>query len=629
VEEDITHCPCGGCLKVQKTQTRDVTLLDFGNLTFNEKVKYCPDCYRVFGSQKLRMLVPEYSNFGYDVIEFIGRKLFTDHLTESDVLQALKERNVEISPSEIAFLGKKFILYLAQAHKDKESAIKGLIQRNGGYIIHLDGTCDGASPHFFCAFEELLKLVLLSRKIPSEAADAIVPILEELKACYGTPLGIVCDMSKAILAAIKRVFPGVPVFICHFHYLRDLGKDLLKNDYDLLVSTMRDYDVKTTLSKLARDLRVLVRNYSSLSQYLEPCIDNIFSQKLPEEVLAHLLVEWIQDYSKDSAGYGYPFDRSHLAQVTRMEEAYEYLKKLTLKPEDRLTRIKDFLEEVLTPDFQECIRKVKKKAEHFDELRAIMRIAPPEGKDGLNDDGGGEVDQPAMKKELESFVDREEIKNAVTRDLGYRKMLAQIAKYKDRLFTNGIEVMGVNEERKYIQPERTNNCCERLFRDEKRGVRKRTGYKSMSQVFKTMIAETPYVKNLENHEYLQVILNDKSTLAERFAEIDGREVRKAMQRHYEDQDKLQPRVKKILETDNLLQNIVESYVSLMPLGGMRQINKKVSDSPSGIPSNLESIQVDLLQGNEITLAFIDSQDQKDLDVQEVTPQPLGQERMIG
>ena len=587
----------------------------------------------MFGSQKLRVLVPEYSNFSYDVIEFIGRKLFTNHLTENDVLQALKERNVKISPSEIAFLGKKYILYLAQAHKEKESAIKGLIQRNGGYIIHLDGTCDGASPHFFCAFEELLKLMLLSRKIPSEAADAIVPILEELKACYGTPLGIVCDMSKAILAAIKRVFPGIPVFICHFHYLRDLGKDLLKNDYDVLLSTMREHNVKSTLSKLARELRILIRNYSSLSHYLEPGINNIFSQKLPEEILAHLLVEWIQDYSKDSAGYGYPFDRSHLAQVTRMEEAYEYLKKLTLKPENCLTRIKDFLEKILTPDFQECIIKVKKKAEHFDEIRAIMRIATPEGKDGLNDDGDGEVDQPAMEKELESFVDKEEIKNAAIRDLGYRKMLEQIAKYKDRLFSNGIEVKGVSGERKYIQPERTNNCCERFFRDEKRGIRKRIGNKSMSRIFKTMIAETPYVKNLGNHEYLKVILNDKATLAERFAEIDGREVRKAMQRHYENQDSLKPRVKKILESDNLLQNIVESYLSLTALGDVRQISKKVSDSSSEILSNSEINQVDLPQDNEIKLEFVNCQDQKDLDVQErsqfVSAQPLWQERMIG
>ena len=315
---------------MQKTQTKDVVLLDFGELAFNETVKFCPDCGSVFGSEKLRSLVPEYSNIGFDVMEFVGNKLFIEHYTEDKILEALKERNVEISPREISFLGKKFILYLAQAHKNKETEIKGLIQKNGGYIAHLDGTCDGASPHFFCAIEEQLKLVLLSRKIPSESADAIIPILWELEEAYGRPLGIVCDMSKAIISAIKTVFPGIRIFICHFHYLRDLGKDLFKNDHDALASILRDYEVKTTLSKFARELRDFIRDYPTLSRYLESNVDELFSQQLPEEVLAHLLIEWIQNYSRDLGGYGFPFDRAHLALVKRMEIAHEHLQKLSL-----------------------------------------------------------------------------------------------------------------------------------------------------------------------------------------------------------------------------------------------------------------------------------------------------------
>lgn len=559
-ESDLAQCPCGAFLQVQKTQTRNVTLLDFGDLIFTETVKWCPDCKCVFGSERLKMLAPEYANFGFDVMEFVGKKLFVEDFTESEVLAALKERNVKISPREISFLGKKFILYLAQAHKDKEDEVRELIQKNGGYIVHLDGTCDGASPHFFCAIEELLKLVLLSRKIPSESTEAIIPILQELAASYGTPLGIVCDMSKAIISAIETVFPGLRIFICHFHFLRDLGKDLFKNDHDLLIALLRDFDTKSTLSKFARDLRDLVRHYSSLSCHLES-VDNIFDQKLPEEVLAHLLIEWIQDYPSDLAGYGFPFDRAHLAQVNRMKKAYEYLQKLMLKPTDRLSKIKDFLEGVFNDSsLQECIKNVTKKAEHFDRLRKIMRLASQDGKDGLNDDGKS-VDMPKMKRELEKFVSLEEIKQAELGDIGYRKMLSQIAKYKDRLFTDGVEVIDANGRRQLIQPERTNNLLERFFRGEKRGIRKRTGCKSMSKAFKTMLAETPYVKNLENPEYLKVILNGKETLAERFAEINSDQVRKAMQKHHEDQDRLRPCVKKAIEKDGVLQSIVDAYAN--------------------------------------------------------------------
>lgn len=99
-------------------------------MILNEKVKYCPNCRKTFGSERLSELVPEYANFGFDIIEFIGRKLFVDYSNEREVLKALNERNVKISLRQISFLGKKFILYLAQAHKEKESELKNLIQRN-------------------------------------------------------------------------------------------------------------------------------------------------------------------------------------------------------------------------------------------------------------------------------------------------------------------------------------------------------------------------------------------------------------------------------------------------------------------------------------------------------------------
>jgi len=360
-ESNFSKCHCGADLDVQKTQTRKSILLDVGKLFIKETVKYCPDCGEVFGSEDISKRVPDYCNFGFEVIELVGRKLFVERLTEPEIVEVLKERNVEICLREVAFLGRKFILYLAQAHKDKESEIKNLIHLNGGYFVHLDGTCDGASPHVFCALEEFLKLVLLSRKIPTESAEAIIPILKELKASYGTPLGIVCDMSKAIAKAIKEVFPGVPVHICHFHYLRDCGKDLFKDDHDLLMSLMRDFSVKTTLSKLARELRHLIKDYPNLSQYHDCGMDKIFNNQLPEEVLAHLLIEWIQDYTSDLSGYGFPFDRSNLALVKRMKGAYDYIKNLPIKAENRLSRIKDYLEEVLTPNFLTLIGKLEKK----------------------------------------------------------------------------------------------------------------------------------------------------------------------------------------------------------------------------------------------------------------------------
>lgn len=74
-----------------------------------------------------------------------------------------------------------------------------------------------------------------------------------------------------------------------------------------------------------------------------------------------------------------------------------------------------------------------------------------------------------------------------------------------------------------------------------------------------MLEETPYVKNLENPEYLKVILNGKETLAECFAEIDIAKIRETMKKHHEEQDRLRPCVKKAIEDNGLLQSILEAY----------------------------------------------------------------------
>ena len=81
----------------------------------------------------------------------------------------------------------------------------------------------------------------------------------------------------------------------------------------------------------------------------------------------------------------------------------------------------------------------------------------------------------------------------------------------------------------------------------------------MGQILKTMLAETPYVKNLGNAEYLAIILNGKMTLAERFAEIDAHKVREALKDHSEKIEKLNPQVKKVIKMESFLEGMANMY----------------------------------------------------------------------
>ncbi|MCK5342663.1 MAG: transposase, partial [Candidatus Heimdallarchaeota archaeon] len=174
-----SSCPtCHEALKVLKTYPgKKAATLAIGNFTGHETVYYCQGCGCVFHSDELRNLIPEKCNFGYDIIVFIGESLFLRCRNYQEIRLELQQRNVRISESEIAFLAKKFVLYLGLIHRSSQRGLEKYMHMNGGYILHLDGTCDGGSPHLISVLDGISKIVLDNRKLPSENADDLIPFL--------------------------------------------------------------------------------------------------------------------------------------------------------------------------------------------------------------------------------------------------------------------------------------------------------------------------------------------------------------------------------------------------------------------------------------------------------------------
>jgi hypothetical protein len=235
---EVEHSPlCGAELKVQKTQSKTVVTLDIGAFSAKETCLNCGCHDDVYGSAELRALVPDYGTFGFDVIVHVGRTLFVRCLGVAEVVDELARKNISISRSEVTFLGKKFIAYLAHAHREAREEIRDAMQKRGGYILHVDGTCEGSSPNLFCGLDELSNLILDSIKIPSEKKELLVPFFKRIKAQYGKPVALVHDMGKGILAAVEEVFPGIPDFICHFSrptWMKAYSKSLASSECPLL-----------------------------------------------------------------------------------------------------------------------------------------------------------------------------------------------------------------------------------------------------------------------------------------------------------------------------------------------------------------------------------------------------------
>lgn len=245
---------CDSPLHVLKTNHKTLVTMDIGAIRTKETILHCPLDSSVYCSEELRKLAPKRGTFGFDVLVYVGKALFIRYQNDATIIEELAGKNISISDREIAYLGKKFIIYLALCHKESVQSLKEYMLRNGGYILHSDGTCEGDSPHLFTGIDELSRLVLGSIKLPSEKAERLVPFFKEIKEHYGDPIALVNDMGKGILSATEEVFPYVAKFICHFHFLRDLGKDLLEKEYSTIRNILKKYRVRTSLREQARGL---------------------------------------------------------------------------------------------------------------------------------------------------------------------------------------------------------------------------------------------------------------------------------------------------------------------------------------------------------------------------------------
>ena len=271
--------------------------LSIGEFNAHITQLHCEICKKIYYPEDIKSLFPKNSRFCYDTIIYVGTELFVHHRNDEEIQKSLKEKNVSISLREISYLGKKFIVYLTLVHRACQDKIKNYMGKNGGYILHLDGTCEGESPHLFSFMDELSRIVLNNIKIPSENAQQIKPPLEEIKKVYGNPVAIVHDMSGAIISAVESVFPDVKDFICHLHFLRDIGKDLMTVEYNSIRRLLKTLRTRTTLRKLSREFKIYIDQGNELKTSFNHCMKKDFFKEnngsLMPPVAFYLLVTWV------------------------------------------------------------------------------------------------------------------------------------------------------------------------------------------------------------------------------------------------------------------------------------------------------------------------------------------------
>lgn len=267
---------------------------------------------------------------------------------------------------------------------------------------------------------------------------------------------------------------------------------------------------------------------------------------------AYSLIQWALDGYHQGQGYGFPFDRPHLVFVHRIKSIHaplDALRTLPLRHTGKDNKPFSHLWRDLKPVLEDrtlwrTVATLEAKAKVFDRLRKAMRIAPVSGRQGLNHDG-----TPAHLRTIEQRVKRFRRQLIARKDYdtepSYAQLITQLDHYHPKLFADPIAVVGPIGTI-HLQPQRTNNLMERLFRDLKRGRRRQTGTGSLSRTLQTMLADTPLVRNLNNDDYMATLLDGTPSLEALFANIEVTELRKALQKAQQNPEKIPPDIRKLI-----------------------------------------------------------------------------------
>ena len=199
----------------------------------------------------------------------------------------------------------------------------------------------------------------------------------------------------------------------------------------------------------AKALKADLDRHPELIKSLETGIGNVPLPAEPRQFLpvinVYSLIQWTLRGKSEGHGYGFPFDRPHLAfaqRIRRLHDEVEKLRTLQLRGvwEDNKPYFKislDLKKIINDKTFWKTVVAIEEKITVFEKLRGAMRIAPHAGRQGLNDEGQkGNIRtiEKGVKKFRAWLIRRKDY----AQNPAAQNMIAQIDKYWEKLFADPI-----------------------------------------------------------------------------------------------------------------------------------------------------------------------------------------------
>jgi hypothetical protein len=480
---------------------------------------------------------------GYDVMAFIGRERFVQHRQRGEIQAALRaDHGIVLSTGEISGLAHDFLVYLEALHRQRAPELRAILEQDGGWPMHLDATGEDGRGTLLAVYAGWRGWVLGSWKIPTERADTILPRLHQVAESFGTPCAIMRDLGRAMIEASRDFVAqrrlDIPVLGCHFHFLKDIGKDLLESGHDQLRALIRRFNVRSQLRALARDLgRQLGADIHDARYQLEQWLaGDIQGHALPDGSLGVAVVrataQWVLDYHADGQDEGFPFDVPYLDLFRRCRIALRAVEASLFAPHDDIAARKPLerLHRILEPvhsqvPFQQTVAIIEARTRLFTELRQALRLRVKQNHDADQARPYRDAGDPRELQDVQRSVEklaaslrdrRPERGPARQTRQAIDLILAHLERHGSSLWGHTIALPDGGTR----LVDRTNLVLEGYFHTVKHGERRRSGRKNLTQDMEHLPGSALLATNLRKPDYVQQLCGTLDQLPAAFARLD-------------------------------------------------------------------------------------------------------------
>ena len=515
---------CRGPLRRVRTSTHRPVGLMLGRPHVRLIHQQCVRCGQADSLEVYYQEVPPRGNYAYDLMVEVGLARQRDHRQDGEIQSDLQTRwGLSLPASGIGLLADSFLDGLAAVHQAGGPALRRQLDQDGGYAMHVDGTCEAETDVLFTALAEPRGWMLEAATMTSENTGEISKLMRRCVERFGNPLAVVRDLSSNIANAKREAIPEARDFICHYHFLENVGNKLCQQPHAKLTTGLRRLKVCPALRSIRKDLVRWSRKGERLST---DQIEHLLSH--PDQIVdldavalrrfvAYLGLRWLDDYKADLHGEYFPFDLPQLAFYRRGLQLGEMLRELVALPgfpERELSTLNTIAGHLgsLRDDVEvvAAAARLEKAAVLFEELRKVLRLSSRPGRRLLRQRGPSEGPKVAeqMQKRLDDWRDR--LRQRHDREPDEQKradqstVLKYLEKYEQQLVGHVIELEG---DRKPLVVQRTNNPAEHRFGSMKQGVRRKVGVKKLTRQIQAMRPEAFLVWNLSNREYVNLVLD--------------------------------------------------------------------------------------------------------------------------